>query len=270
MVSLFDTHCHIHEIVEKLTPVYDKWREDGVERDPDEVIQRAHDAGVERMICIGTSIEDSLLATQFVAQKEGVWASIGIHPHEAERYVGRKEALDAFAGLVYRNKVIAVGECGLDYFYEHSPREAQIEMLKFQIELALKHNLPLSFHVREAFDDFWPIFEQYEGIRGVLHSFTDSEANMQRAVAHGLYVGMNGIATFAKSPAQQAMYQAIPMDHLLLETDAPFLTPTPYRGTICEPSHTAAIAEAGAKSRGMSLEEFATKTTANARTLFGV
>ena len=269
-MELFDTHCHLHELVEKLTPVYDKWREDGVERNPDEVIARAHDAGISRMICIGTAVEDSQLAVDFVENRENIWASIGIHPHEAQRYVGQEALLDTFRGLVGRAGVVAVGECGLDYFYGHSPREAQKEMLKFQIELALKHDLPLSFHVREAFEDFWPIFEQYQGIRGVLHSFTDSQANLERALSHGLYIGMNGIATFAKSPAQQAMYLAIPLEYLLLETDAPFLTPVPYRGTICEPYHTAAVAEFGAKYRGISLAEFAAQTTANARTLFGV
>jgi TatD DNase family protein len=269
-MELFDTHCHIHEIVEKLTPVYDKWREDGVERDPDEVIQRAHDKGVTGMICIGTSVEDSRLAVDFVADRGDIWASVGIHPHEAGRYVADKTALDAFAALVDRDKVVAVGECGLDYYYGHSPQEAQITLLKFQLELALKHDLPLSFHVREAFDDFWPVFEQYQGIRGVLHSFTDSRANLERALSHGLYIGMNGIATFAKSEAQQAMYRSIPLANLVLETDAPFLTPSPYRGSICEPYHTATIAEAGAKSRDISLEDFAAATTANARKLFGI
>lgn len=270
MVELFDTHCHIHELVQKLTPVYDKWREDGVERDPDDVITRAHEAGVARMVCIGTSVEDSQLAVDFVANRDNTFASIGIHPHEAQRYIGQDASLDAFRGLVDRPGVVAVGECGLDYFYSHSPREAQVEILKFQIELALEHDLPLSFHVRDAFDDFWPIFEQYEGIRGVLHSFTDTKANLERALGHGLYIGMNGIATFAKNDAQLAMYRAIPLESLVVETDAPFLTPTPFRGTICEPYHTAAVAEFGAKLRDESLEEFAAATTANARKLFGV
>jgi TatD DNase family protein len=267
---LIDTHCHIHELTEKLTPVYDKWREDGVERDPDVLIAAAHDAGVTKLLCIGTSVEDSELATRFVANRGGTWATIGIHPHEAQRYVGDKTALDAFAGLVGRDKVVAVGECGLDYFYDHSPREAQIELLRFQIELALKHNLPLSFHVREAYDDFWPIFEQYRGIRGVLHSYTDSPANLQRALGHGLHIGLNGIATFTKSEAQLDMYRAIPLDKLLLETDAPFLTPTPYRGKICEPYHIRVIAEFAANLRGESLDELAATTTANAHNLFGI
>jgi TatD DNase family protein len=270
MVELVDTHCHIHEIVRKLTPVYDKWRDDGVDRDPDEVIRRANDAGVSRLLCIGTSVEDSQLAAEFVTVRENVWASIGIHPHEAGRYTGNSTALDDFAALVSHPKVVAIGECGLDYFYDHSPREAQIEVLKFQIGLALQHDLPLSFHVREAFDDFWPIFEEYQGIRGVLHSFTDSKANLERALRHGLYIGVNGISTFAKSADQQAMYHSIPLEHLLLETDAPFLTPSPYRGKMCEPYHTATIAEHGAKTRDISLQELATATTANARELFGI
>lgn len=270
MLELFDTHCHIHEIVQKLTPVYDKWREDGVERTPDEVIERAHEAGVTRMVCIGTSVEDSALAVDFVADKDTLWAAMGIHPHETGRYVDDKAALDAFRALVTRDKVVAVGECGLDYFYGHSSREAQIHLLKYQIELALEHDLPLSFHVRDAFDDFWPIFERYQGIRGVLHSFTDSRKNLDKALEHGLYIGMNGIATFAKSEDQLAMYQAIPLEKLVLETDAPFLTPTPFRGKICEPYHTRTVAEFGAKSRDVSLEELATQTTANARTLFGI
>lgn len=269
-LELVDTHCHIHELVEKLSPVYDKWREDGVERTPEQIIQRAHDAGVTRLVSIGTSVEDSALAVDFVAERDGTWASIGIHPHEAQRYVGNQTALDAFAALASRPKVVAVGECGLDYFYDHSPREAQIEILRFQLELAQRYNVPLSFHVREAYDDFWPIFEQYPGLRGVLHSFTDSQANLERALHHGLYIGMNGIATFAKNEAQLAMYRAVPLDSLVLETDAPFLTPTPFRGTICEPYHIGTVAECAAKFHDVSLEEIAAVTTANARTLFGI
>src|SRR6476661_883245 len=146
-MELFDTHCHMHEIVERLTPVYDKWHSDDIERTPEDVITRAHDAGVNRMVCIGTSVEDSQLAVDFVSDRDNVWASIGIHPHEAQRYIDASDKLAVFKELAGRPKVVAVGECGLDYFYEHSPKEAQIEMLKFQIELALERDLPLSFHV---------------------------------------------------------------------------------------------------------------------------
>jgi TatD DNase family protein len=269
-MELFDTHCHLHELVQKLTPVYDKWREDGVEHTPEGVIAAAKEVGVNRMLCIGTSYPDSELAVDFVANRGGLWVSIGIHPHEAAEAL-QKGHLDAFAGLVDRPKVVAVGECGLDYFYNHSPREAQIEVLKFQLDLAVAHNLPVSFHVREAFDDFWPIFDSYGGkIRGVLHSFTDSTANLQKAVDRGLYIGVNGIATFAKGEQNRVTYRTIPQRLLLLETDAPFLTPVPFRGKVCESKHVRVTAEFLADLRGEHLETLAAVTTANARALFQV
>jgi len=122
--------------------------------------------------------------------------------------------------------------------------------------------------LREAFDDFWPIFESYKGIRGVLHSFTDTQANLERALSHGLYIGVNGIVTFTKSQVQIDMYRSVPLQNLLLETDAPFLTPTPYRGTICEPKHVLLTAKFVSTLRHESLQELAAATTANARRLF--
>lgn len=277
-LDLFDTHCHTHEMVRRITPVYDKWHEDaaklardGLERTPETVMAAAIEAGVTRMVCIGTSLADSQLAIEFVAERENMWASIGIHPHEAGVALAEGH-LDALRGLAGADKVVAVGECGLDYFYEHSPREAQITVLKAQIELALEHGLPLSFHVREAFDDFWPIFESYRGagLRGVLHSYTDSVANLERAVKHGLHFGVNGIATFARDEAQIVMYRTIPRELLLLETDAPFLTPVPFRGTVCESKHERVTAEFLAGLREENLEDLASATTANARALFEV
>lgn len=271
MIELFDTHCHTHEMVRRVTPVYDKWFSDGEERTPESVVDAAHAAGVSCMLCIGTTYEDSKLAVEFVKNRENMWASVGIHPHEAAEALA-KGHLDAFRALVAGDKVVAVGECGLDYFYNHSPKEAQIEVLKAQIELAITHNLPLSFHVREAFDDFWPIFESYRGagIRGVLHSYTDSASNMERAIGHGLHFGVNGIATFAKNEAQLVIYRTIPQQLLLLETDAPFLTPVPFRGKVCESKHVRLTAEFMAGLRGESLESLAASTTANARALFQV
>jgi len=143
-------------------------------------------------------------------------------------------------------------------------------VLKFQIELAIEHNLPLIFHVREAFDDFWPILDEYESIRGVLHSYTDTQANLDKALERGLYIGVNGIATFAKSQSQLDVYRAVPLQKLLLETDAPFLTPTPYRGTINQPKRVGTIAEFVASLRGESLEQLAAATTQNAHDLFGI
>lgn len=267
-MELFDTHCHLHELVRKLTPVYDKWRSDGVERTPESVIAAAHEAGVRYMLCVGTSLADSELAIEFVQNRADMWASIGIHPHEASQHLGR-EAKERFAALATAPKVVAIGECGLDYFYNHSPKAAQIELLKFQIELALEHNLPMSFHVREAFDDFWPIYESYGvNIPGVLHSYTDSLENLERALGHGLYIGVNGIVTFARDEQKRVIYRTIPQRSLLFETDAPFLTPVPYRGNICEPKHTRVTAEFVSALRTEPLEQIIAATTKNARTLF--
>jgi TatD DNase family protein len=271
MIELFDTHCHTHEMVRRTTPVYDKWYSDHQERTPQSVITAAHEAGVNRMLCIGTTLDDSELAIEFVAEREGQWASMGIHPHEAADHQAA-QAKERFAALVGAPKVVAIGECGLDYFYTHSPKEAQLELLRFQIELALEHDLPISFHVREAFDDFWPLFESYRGadIRGVLHSYTDDMANLERAVKHGLHFGVNGIATFARSEALAVIYRTIPQNLLLLETDAPFLTPEPFRGKVCESKHVRVTAEYLADLRKEQLDILAAATTANARALFKV
>jgi TatD DNase family protein len=274
-VELFDTHCHVHEMTRRVTSVYDKWYEDGAQRTPSSVIGAAHEAGVSRMLCVGTTVADSELAVIFAREHAGMWASVGIHPHEAAVHSAstmKEEFKKLLTEGIVDGSVIAIGECGLDYFYSHSPREAQIELLRFQIELALEHDLPVSFHVRQAFDDFWPIFESYQGahVRGVLHSFTDDMTNLERAIKHGLYFGINGIATFAKNPAQKAVYQAMPCESVLLETDAPFLTPVPFRGTICEPKHVRVTAQFLADLRGETLEDLAATTTANARALLKV
>ncbi len=247
---LVDTHCHIHESYE--LPL-------------DEVLLRAEEADVQRMICVGTSEESSRQAIEFSKTHSEAFASIGVHPHDT------KDGYTQIAELAGTSeKIIAVGEVGLDYFYTHSPKELQIEALKAQIEVALTHDLPLIFHVREAFDDFWPIFDQYQGIRGVLHSFTDTKQNMEKAVAKGLYIGVNGISTFTKDEAQKAMFDAIPLDRILFETDAPFLTPTPYRGKVNEPAYVRIVAEYHAQRRGISLDEIAEASSQNARALFSL
>jgi TatD DNase family protein len=186
-----------------------------------------------------------------------------VHPHDT------KDGYD-IASLADKEKVVAVGEIGLDYFYTNSPREVQIEALKAQIEVALQHDLPIIFHVREAFDDFWPIFDSFEGIRGELHSYTDSQANLQKALDRGLSIGINGISTFTKDEEQKAMFDAVPLDRLLFETDAPFLTPAPLRGKVNEPAMVRIIAEYHAERRGMSVEDIASATTANATQLFAL
>jgi TatD DNase family protein len=271
-MDIVDTHCHIHEIESVGNTednVHERWVKAGI-TDSSVVIADAAAAGVTRMLCVGTDVDDSDLAVEFVQGRPQCWSTIGIHPHEAKRFVGDIDSLVRFAELANRQKVVAVGECGLDYFYGHSPREDQQKMLRFQIELALQHNLPMVFHVREAFDDFWPIFDEYKGVKGVVHSFTASRQVLDQALERGLYIGLNGIMTFTKDDEQLAAAKIVPTDRLLLETDAPFLTPTPERGKICEPKHAATTLKFVAQLQGRTEKELATATTTNARRLFNL
>lgn len=247
---LIDTHCHIHESDYSL-PI-------------DDVLKRAADAGVDKMICVGTSEQSSQDAIVLASKHDHVFASVGVHPHDT------KDGYAAIAEQARQPRVVAVGEIGLDYFYNHSPRDIQIKALEEQIQIALDNNLPIIFHVREAFDDFWPLFDNFHGIRGELHSFTDNQANLDKAFERGLYVGVNGISTFTKDSEQQKLYAAIPLEKMLLETDAPFLTPAPYRGTVNEPAFVSEIAKFHSGIRGVSLEDVADATTANAITLFSI
>jgi TatD DNase family protein len=269
-MQLVDTHCHIQSI--DATKGERHTRELWAKADDltaDKVIQDAVEAGVAKMICVGCDLEDSELAISFAGNHSECWASIGLHPHEAQHYVNDEHKLQKFCNLVKKPKVIAIGECGLDYYYEHSPKEAQVSVLKFQLQLAKDNDLPVIFHVREAFNDFWPIYDQYK-LKGVLHSFTDNKENLQKAVERGLYIGVNGIASFIKQPGQLEMYKNIPLEHLLLETDAPFLTPTPYRGTINEPKQTRVVGEFVADLRSENFASLAAATTSNAHELFGI
>jgi len=247
---LIDTHCHIHEPYELSI---------------DKVLEDAAEAGVGEYICIGTSEESSRLAIDFVRLHQEAYAAIGVHPHDTK---DGYSAINDLAGT--SSKIVAVGEIGLDYFYTHSSREVQMEALEVQIQIALRHDLPIIFHVREAFDDFWPIFDKYPGIRGEMHSFTDTSANLQKALERGLYIGVNGISTFTKDEVQKNTFDSIPLDRLLLETDAPFLTPAPLRGKVNQPAYVKLVAEYHANRRGISLEDIADATTANARKLFTI
>ncbi|CAN5632007.1 hypothetical protein BH23PAT1_BH23PAT1_1920 [soil metagenome] len=172
--------------------------------------------------------------------------------------------------LASLSKVVAIGECGLDYYYQHSPKKEQENIFRFQIELALKAGLPLIFHVRAAFADFWRILDEYKGVRGVVHSFSATTDEVEQIVSRGLYAGLNGIMTFTKDSRQLEAAKVIPLDSLLLETDAPFLTPVPFRGTICEPKHVVLIAEFLAGLLKVPVSEIAARTTANAIKLFNI
>lgn len=248
----WDTHCHIHEASYP---------------DAEAALVRARAAGVARLLCVGTDVVTSAEAVAFAATRAGCLASVGLHPHDAKTGV---EAVATLEQLVidHPRTVVAVGECGLDYFYNNSPREQQQALLHAQLALALRHGLPVVLHVRQAFADFWPIFDQYAGLTGVVHSFTDTTGQLEAALARGLYIGVNGIATFAREPGVQAMYARVPLERLLLETDAPFLTPVPHRGTMNEPAFVTLVAQHIATLQSINLSELSRVTSLNATHLF--
>lgn len=247
-----DTHCHIHD--REFFP-------DGGEKPYDQ----ARAAGVRRMLCVGTDTRSSEAAVQFCADKEGAFAVVGIHPHDAEKELPNSDRFLKWCHEQAGN-IVGVGEIGLDYHYNHSPREKQIELLEKQIDLALSLELPISFHVRDAFEDFWPIFDNFKGVRGVLHSFTDSVENMEMGLERGLFIGINGITTFARE--RDAVTRAVPLDAIVLETDAPFLTPTPLRGRINEPGNIVLIASYVAGFRDTTVEALSQRTEHNVNRIF--
>lgn len=261
VLEFVDTHCHIQFA--------------DYELDPSEAIASAKLVGVNRLLVVGCALPDSQAAVEFAGRHENVWASIGLHPHEANRYVHDHHALQQFHDLANKPKVVAIGEIGLDYYYDNSPRDEQQRLLRLQLDIAAEHNLPVIFHVRDAFDDFWPIFDEYASqnkpIRGVIHSFSSDRRDLDQILSRGLYVGLNGIMTFTSRENQLEAAKSVPLDKLLLETDAPFLTPAPFQGgKIGEPKYVRTTAEFLANLRGESLEAIASATTANAIKLFSL
>lgn len=264
-MQLVDTHCHIHEVQSDMdSPTRALWLKAGNPK-PDDMIADAVESGITDIVCVSTTVGDSHLAAELAKAQPHCWAAVGIHPHDA---LVEKTKLAELSLLAKKSKVVAIGECGLDYLYNHSPKEDQILVLKYQIELALECGLPIVFHVREAFDDFWPIFDSYKGVRGVLHSFTDTQKHLDMALERGLYIGVNGIMTFTKNAWQLEVAKAIPADRLLLETDAPYLTPAPFRGKVNAPANLRYVAEFMSELRQEPLNQLAAATTQNARQLF--
>ena len=268
---LVDTHCHI-QLINDISNDHTSqlWHRDG-KVDLDKIIDNAHADGVNIMISVGCTLVDSRLAVELSSNYPNIYASIGIHPHEASLFKKDwvKNKKD-FEGLIKSKKIIAIGECGLDYHYEHSIKQDQIDILKWQLELANHYSLPVIFHVREAFDDVWQILADYPNIKGVLHSFTDNNENLSKALDRNLMIGVNGIVTFVKNPDQLAVYRLIPLESLLLETDSPYLTPVPRRGSINEPRNVRIITKYLAQLFQIEEKVIVKHTSLNAKKLFNL
>jgi TatD DNase family protein len=252
-VRLVDTHAHVHF--------------SNYQGQVDAVLRRASDAGVDRIITVGVDSADSRQAVELAARYEQVWATVGVHPHSAAEY---PQAAAYIRDLAGRRKVVAIGECGLDYVKSDSTKAEQELALRAQIELAQELELPLVFHVREAFADFFRILADFSKVRGVVHSFSAGEAEMHTAVELGLAIGLNGIMTFTKEQSQLDAARKLPINSLVIETDCPFLSPVPYRGKTNEPSRCSDIVSFLASLRNEKVSELATASTLNAERLFGL
>lgn len=264
---LFDTHCHVHD------PEFSSAYKKPIKT----MLQEARKAGVTQFVCVGTSLLSSQHAVSF-AKKWQVYASLALHPHEVAEKSSSQLKADFLAlrslALEKQKQVVAIGECGLDYYY-HTDIKVQNEqkvLFRQHIDLALALDLPLIFHIRSAFDDFFRILDDYAAkghtIKGVVHSFSAHINELKGCLDRGLYIGLNGIMTFTKDGEQLAAAKAVPIEKLVLETDAPFLTPTPYRGKMCELHHIKVTAAFIAALRGESEVVIANSTTANAKRLF--
>jgi len=256
----FDSHCHV---------TADEFAEDR-----DEVIESAAAAGVEGFIAIGSGygVAANVRAVELAQRDERVWATVGVHPHEANTLDDPGRAL--IAQLLEDPRVVGVGESGLDYHYMNSPRETQREVFAERVATAREHDLPVSIHVRgdepSAYDDLLEIWlaEGRGEVEGVLHCYTGSLEFARRAMDAGFYVSFSGIVTFKGSTALRKVAQGIPLDRLMVETDAPFLAPEGHRGKRNEPLWVSIVGETLAQLHDRPVEEIADRTTANTRRLF--
>jgi TatD DNase family protein len=223
-------------------------------------------AGVGRVICVGTDAPQSEKAIEVARAHPGtVWAKVGLHPHDASQGVG------SVVGLLGAAEVVGVGECGLDYHYDHSPRQDQREAFAAQIALAHEHRLALIIHTRQAWDDTFAILGA-EGVpeRTVFHCFTGGPTEARIALDLGASLSFSGILTFRTAGDVRAAAALAPLDRVLVETDAPYLTPVPHRGTPNRPSYVALVGAALARARGSPIEEIEHATWANTSAVFGL
>ncbi len=247
-----DNHCHL----------------DG-EDDPAAVVADAASAGIRAMITVGTDAARSAACLALAARLDGVWATAGVHPHDAAAGTGDLRRLVLEGG---RDPwLVAIGECGLDYHYDHSPRDAQRAAFADQVGLAHECGLPLVIHTREAWDDTFAVLAS-EGVpeRTVFHCFTGGPTEAERALHVGAMLSISGIATFPSAPELRAAVAAAPLERLMVETDSPFLAPVPHRGRRNRPALVARVGEEVAALQGRAVEEVAAATTATASSFYGL
>jgi TatD DNase family protein len=258
-MELIDSHAHID------FPQFDE--------DRDAMLERARAAGVTTLLAIGSGPGPEKLdaAIPFAEQHGWIYASVGTHPHEAKELT--PQHLEQLAKLAKHPRVIAYGEIGLDYFYDHSPRDVQARVFREQMELAQHAKLPIIIHCRDAWLDCMNMLENAwkpAGLGGILHCFTSTLEDAKRGVDMGFMISFAGNSTYPKAQNLRDVAKALPLENLLIETDAPFLAPQPHRGKRNEPAYVGEVAKAIASVRNLAAEEVATATAANFRRFFGL
>lgn len=251
---IIDSHCHIYD--QKLKEI------------KQDILNNLQNNN-QIAICNADKIETSVLAMELANTNKNVFATIGIHPHEVQTFDDK--TLDTLTEFSKNSKVVAIGEIGLDYYYDFTPRDLQKDILKKQIILASKLGLPCVFHVRDAMGDFLEILKdlaQNYNIRGVVHSFSGSVEVAKTLIGYGLYLGINGIVTFKNANKILEVVNNIDLKYLLIETDSPYLTPVPYRGSLNRPEYVEFVAKKIAEIKNIQFEEVVEITTKNTINLF--
>ncbi len=246
-----DSHCHLQGL-----------------DDPAVVVERAVEAGVERMICVGTDLASSRQAVELAGQHPQAWATVGLHPHEASRLAAEWAELEA---LVDADRVVGVGEAGFDFHYMHSPADAQEEAFRAQVRLAHASGRALVIHTREAWPETFALLEE-EGVpeRTVFHCFTGGPDEARRALDLGTWISFSGIVTFPNAHDVQAAAAVVPADRALIETDSPYLTPVPHRGRPNEPAYVVHVGEGLAAATGRPLDEIEAATRSATEAVFAL
>ncbi len=258
--QLIDSHCHLNY--------------DYSPKTLEEILSEAHQAGVSHLVTIGTDIE-SIAKVQEISQTyEKVFHTIGVHPHDVHALA--ESDLGKLRGAARHPKCRAIGEIGLDYHYDHSPRDQQIHWLNLQLDLALELNLPIVIHSREGEDDLLVALSRYAAlipsgsIPGIIHCFSGTPEFGLKCIELGFYISFSGILTFKKADEIRTAAQAYPLERILIETDSPYLAPIPHRGKKCEPSMVALTAHKLAEIKGLPFETVAEVTTKNAKRIFKI
>ena len=250
---MIETHCHLDYL--KSSPIPD-------------IVEQAHNLGVEKMVTISVEPSNFSTASELAKQYPNVYCTQGVHPHQASLYTEEVHQ-DLDNRLATLPKVVAVGEIGLDYHYMKSPKKDQHGAFEKQISLALKHQLPVVIHSRDADEDTIEILSRYSGsLRGVIHSFTAGRKLAEFALDNSFYLGFNGIITFKKADAVREILSFVSIKNILLETDSPFLAPTPHRGKENTPCLLPLVAEAVANIKSLPSKQVISQTSSNAQKLF--